>query len=231
MKNTKEVLPIEEVKPKKRTRKPKVEQPVEAVIQDTVDIKQVESIIENPLPQKDIKKGLFKQWCFVLMVILFCCQQGQINQLNKQVGNLSSLLSGVAPLILKNIELKDMNYYKENTLTNVKSTLDLWDIEDEYFIYFGREGCSYCEQAQKEFIIPFIQNNYTDNINIYFYEMVDNDFLYANDEQYEAGLILNPTPETFYILGTPTLLHIKDGVATTYIGLNEIPKALNPYQQ
>lgn len=230
MKNTDKVLPIEDVKPTSRPRKKKVV--IDEPIVENIKAPVQELVVEPKVDTIDkTNKVSLKQWLAAIMVIMFCFQQAQITLLTTQVNNLSSLLSGVAPLILKNMELSDMQYYKENSLTNIKSPLDLWNLEDnEYFVYFGREDCSYCKEAEKNYVIPFIQNKYTDNVDIYFYTMSDGDFLYATDEQYANGFVLNPTPESFYILGTPTLLHIKDGIATTYIGLNEIPKALNPFQ-
>lgn len=226
---------VEEVKPKRKRRTKKVEESQTELVVEAIAVEPEPVVEVTPEPVKPVapvKKLSVNNLIAALIVITFFFQQIEMSFIMMRVNEVSWTLSTMSPIVLRNIDLKDMSYYNENKLETVESGAEFWNLqEDEYFVYFHREDCSYCKTTEKNDLMPFIRNGHTQNIKIYFYEMSDTDMLYANESQYNAGVIKNPTPDNFYIMGTPTLLHIKDGVATTYVGTNEIPLALTSYMK
>lgn len=179
-------------------------------------------------------------WVYTLSLLLaftFCYQQYQLASLTEvlnltatKVLELDATVDTLTSYVIYSVDLEDYKYYSENKLI-INKTQTLWEQnESEYVVYFMTSNCSYCEQAQKKYIIPFILGGHTQNLKIYFVNVGENEFLYATAEQLKTGFVSEPTKDNFYIVGTPTALHIKDGKAKAYLGVDDIGNLLKPFQ-
>lgn len=176
---------------KKAAKRPTKKAIEEELAESNARIKAYEEALalqDKPVKASREHKSSKVQLLLILSItLLLLSQQLQINQLR-------SIVTSISPFALRTMELRDMKYYSENKLSDIKSSVALFQQKEaEYMVYFSRVGCSYCEEAEKNDIMPFIQDEYTNNIKMYFYDMVDGDFLYANAAQQEKGLIRNPS--------------------------------------
>ena len=91
--------------------------------------------------------------------------------------------------------------------------------QDDYYVYIFSYNCGHCEDFKEE-ILPIIYNHR----NMYLLEYSKDIKITSNvDETIGASSI-----EDVYILGTPTLLEIKDGILMTNVaGKTEIRKIVS----
>lgn len=150
-------------------------------------------------------------------------QGGQIKKLNRSIDELNNK-------IMDMLVLEDYEYVTANKLI-LDDAADIWRLpEDEYLVYFYNNQCSYCVDFEKKHLIPFIRENHTQSIKLYFVNMEQNRHLYVNEEEYTAGFISSPTQDDLSIIGTPTMLWVKAGIATAYLGNEEMAPLLEQFK-
>ena len=91
--------------------------------------------------------------------------------------------------------------------------------KEDYYLYFYSPTCGYCDQIKND-VISYFLNNKDD---VYF--VVDNDdFVIGSDASKTIGV---DNIDSFFILGTPSLVEISDGKVTLNIaGVKNIKEYL-----
>lgn len=114
------------------------------------------------------------------------------------------------------------DYARDHTLdTTTLSVTDAFALSDkEYFIFFYMDSCSYCH-ATMPTLLEYIESGMTENADLYFAEISGSDQFWSKD-----GTETAVTPETFSVLGTPTVLHVKDGQYNAVVGPEAIAQML-----
>lgn len=205
------------MEPAKKPRKPRTS-PVQTKEVKVAELKDV----TPSLSAQSKPKNLILLVTVFLLTITSLFHTYRLVSLQKEIDVLTLRMANL-------LELEDFKYVTDNKLV-INDAAKLWSMpESEYLVYFYSTDCSYCKELEKRHLIPFIRASHTDNIKIYFVSLNENKFLYADDTQYKNGFIEKPTPANFYIIGTPTMMWMKNGEAVVYLGNDKIPLLLKEF--
>lgn len=118
------------------------------------------------------------------------------------------VLGGVCTYIAKPKMLSDnqLEVYQTKHTVNILKEKDkkkALELEDEYFLYFYYDDCSYCQQFRSS-LKTYLANP---KIPVYFVDTVSNDIDLVYAEKETKGT----SSSNWFIDGTPTIMHIKNG--------------------
>ena len=118
------------------------------------------------------------------------------------------------------LNLYEMDYFLENSLTEL-SMYQLFTLSDsEYMLYFYADDCSSCQIAE-EYVAAYVDYGFTDRVPIYFINVEENEELLALEESDSLN------PEEFKVVYTPTLLVINNANVEYYTGSNSVYDVLD----
>ena len=117
----------------------------------------------------------------------------------------------------------DKNTFSEYEIVNKQQITweEIFFKNDNYVVFFYNETCAYCHEMLNE-IIDFASENV---IPTYFLDTNQNDVVFRKDVK---PILYVTSIDDFFIVGTPTILEIKDGVVVANIpGLDECLTYMN----
>lgn len=123
-------------------------------------------------------------------------------------------------------KLYDSEYFKDKQIdvASLNALSDIFTLGDDYFVYFYKDGCTYCEDTSPA-IMKYLREVKEGMPDINFFDMgSEKASQYWDDGSMEKNDDI--TPNNFKVIGTPTLLHIKDNTIKMYVGQVEIEDAL-----
>lgn len=123
----------------------------------------------------------------------------------------------LASLILVSCSANDVEelqlVYPEEKQISWNDSLSIQSLD--YFLYFYSYGCGYCNKLKG----PFLQYYYSHDTEIYFVNTEDRMVIHSTTD----GLLGVSDINNLFILGTPTLLEIKNNIVSEiYSGIHAI---------
>jgi len=118
-------------------------------------------------------------------------------------------------------ELEDLTYFQTHIISNCNNNM-LFNLGNEYMVYFYKQGCSACEYAN-EYVSAFIEYGFIEDIDLYFVNISENDYLIGESKVYPT------TIEEFKVGYTPTLLVFSANEIQQYVGIEEVYEAFDKF--